>query len=694
MSNGISKGAPKGAIVGVDVGGTFTDLFHYDEARGSFRTAKVPSNRGDEAVGFLAGLQSFGPVAELGSIVHGTTVGTNALLERKGAKVGLITTAGFRDVLEMRRRDRRHTWGLWGDFVPVVDRDMRMEVAERTLADGTIRSEIDPEEVRACARRLAEQGAEALAIVFINAYANPANELAALEAAREVWPNANLECSSRILPEIREFERTSTTALNAYLQPVVGSYLAKLDNALAGEGFGGRFHIVQSNGGVMSTDTARRLPVRTALSGPAAGVIAAAAISKAAGFPNVITGDLGGTSFDVSLVVEGQTMLAAQTTIDFGLVVRTPMIEITTIGAGGGSIAGVDPGGMLQVGPESAGSRPGPVCYGQGNTRPTLTDANVLLGRINAERPIGGKLARLDVDTARTAIATHVAEPLGLDVMAAAEAVVRIANSKMAGAIRLVSIERGHDPAKFAAVPFGGGGALHVGALIKEVGLKAALVPRFPGVTSALGCVIADIRHDQVQTVNLPLAGIDAGSLDRRMVEEAGAARAVVESAGLSVERIDLVFELDMHYIGQTHTVAVPLPVSVENGTTGIDEATIRAAFERAYQASFSRLLPGVGAKIVNLRTAAIGRRPHFDLSALAPAAGTTVEGAHAGSRPVWFDGAWHETAVYNRLDLPVGAVIQGPAILEQPDATTVIDPDLSARVDGFGNVIVERSAR
>lgn len=686
-----SKGSNRGTIVGVDVGGTFTDLFHYDEARGSFRTAKVPSNRGDEAVGFLAGLQSFGPVAELGSIVHGTTVGTNALLERKGARVGLITTAGFRDVLEMRRRDRRHTWGLWGDFVPVVDRDLRLEVAERTLADGTIRTAVDPEEVRACARRLVEMGAEALAIVFVNAYANPANELAALEAARGVWPNANLECSARILPEIREFERTSTTALNAYLQPVVGSYLAKLDNALAGDGFGGRFHIVQSNGGVMSTETARRLPVRTALSGPAAGVIAAAAISRAAGFPNVITGDLGGTSFDVSLVVEGQTMLAAQTTIDFGLVVRTPMIEITTIGAGGGSIAGVDSGGMLQVGPESAGSRPGPVCYGQGNTRPTLTDANVLLGRINAERPIGGKLARLDVEAARTAIAKHVAEPLGLDPMTAAEAVVRIANSKMAGAIRLVSIERGHDPAKFAAVPFGGGGALHVGALIKEVGLKAALVPRFPGVTSALGCVIADIRHDQVQTLNLPLAGIDAAALDRRMVEEAAAARTVVETAGLSVERIDLVFELDMHYIGQTHTVAVALPVSVENGTTGVDEATIRAAFERAYQASFSRLLPGVGAKIVNLRTAAIGRRPHFDLAALAPAAGCTVEKAHTGARMVWFDGAWHETAIYNRLDLPVGAVIHGPAILEQPDATTVIDPDLDARVDGFGNVIVER---
>ena len=303
--------------------------------------------------------------------------------------------------------------------------------------------------------------------------------------------------------EIREFERTSTTALNAYLQPVVGSYLQKLQNALAGEAFDGRFHIVQSNGGVMSTDAARRFPIRTALSGPAAGVIAAAEIAKAAGFPNVITGDLGGTSFDVSLVVDGATSLAAQTTIDFGLVVRTPMIEITTIGAGGGSIAHVDAGGLLQVGPESAGSRPGPVCYGGGNERPTLTDANVVLGRINAERPIGGKLKALDVEASKRAIARHVGEPLGLGVMEAAEAIVRIADSKMAGAIRLMSIERGHDPARFAAVPFGGGGALHVSALIKDVGLKAALVPRYPGVTSALGCVIADIRHDQVQTLNM-----------------------------------------------------------------------------------------------------------------------------------------------------------------------------------------------
>lgn len=679
-------------IVGVDVGGTFTDLVRYDEATGEIRTAKVPSNRGDEAVGFLEGLQSFGPVAALHSVVHGTTVGTNALLERKGARVGLITTRGFRDVLEMRRRDRRHTWGLWGDFVPVVDRDMRLEVGERTLADGTIRQPVDPAEVREAAARLLEAGAEALAIVFVNAYANAANEASALAAARALWPNGHVTCSSQILPEIREFERTSTTALNAYLQPVVGDYLGKLDRALASQRFAGRFHVVQSNGGVMATATARRLPVRTALSGPAAGVIAAAAIAEAAGFPDVITGDLGGTSFDVSLVVGGRTALAAQTTIDFGLVIRTPMIEITTIGAGGGSIARVDAGGLLEVGPESAGSRPGPVCYGQGNDRPTLTDANVVLGRINAERPIGGKLARLDVEAARAAIETHVAQPLGLEVMAAAEAIVRVADARMAGAIRLVSIERGHDPGRFAAVPFGGGGALHAGALIRDVGLKAALVPRFPGVTSALGCIIADIRHDQVQTVNLALDGLDAAALDRRMVAEAGEARAVVEAAGLPIERIEVLFELDMHYLGQTHTVAVPLPVSVANGTTGIGEEIVRAAFEKAYQASFSRLLTGVPARIVNLRTAAIGRRPAFDLAALAPGSGTTLEAARRGTRPVWLAGAWHEAAVHARLELPVGAVIRGPAVLEQPDATTLVDPGLVARVDRFGNIIVERA--
>src|SRR5712671_3920619 len=394
----------RGAIVGVDVGGTFTDLFLLDAAAGSFRTAKVPSHRGDEAQGFLNGLQALGGVTTVASIVHGTTVGTNTLLERRGPKIGVITTRGFRDVLEMRRRDRRRTWGLWGDFVPIADRDMRVEVNERTLADGSIRTAVDGAEVRAAAKQLLDQGAQSIAIAFINAYANADNERRALAELRAVWPNEFVSASHEVLSEIREFERSSTTALNAYLQPVVASYLGKLDAALATQRFPGQLHIVQSNGGIMSTATARRLPVRTALSGPAAGVVAGAALAKASGFDNLITCDLGGTSFDVAVIANGKAAIAAQTTIEFGLVIRTPMVEITTIGAGGGSIAWVDRGGLLQVGPESAGSVPGPVCYGQGNTRPTLTDAQVVLGRINAQRPLGGELKSLDVEAAKRAI--------------------------------------------------------------------------------------------------------------------------------------------------------------------------------------------------------------------------------------------------------------------------------------------------
>jgi len=663
-----------------------------NEATGVARIVKVPSTRGQEALGFMNGVRRSGASADgIATIVHGTTVATNALLERKVARTGLITTRGFRDVLEMRRRDRPRTWGLRGGFEPVIARDLRLEVDERVLADGSVLVPVNAGQVREAVETLLKAGCEAVCLFFVNAYANPANEQTALRVVREHWPNDFVTAAAEILPEIREFERASTTALNAYLQPVVAGYLARLEGALAEERFGGRFHIVQSNGGIMSTATARRMPVRTALSGPAAGVIAAAAIARAAGFDNAITCDLGGTSFDVSVVAGGRMDLAAQATIDFGMVIRSPMIEITTIGAGGGSIAHVDRGGLLQVGPESAGSRPGPVCYGQGNDRPTLTDVNVVLGRINAERPIGGALARLDVEAAGEAIRRHVSDPLGLDVMAGAEAILRVANARMAGAIRLVSIERGHDPGRFVALPFGGGGALHVGALIREFGIKAALVPRYPCVTSALGCIIADVRHDQVRTLNLSLDTLDAAALAARMVEEAEAAQAVVAEAGLTVEGIETLFELDMHYAGQTHTVAVPLPVTLGPGTTGITAGIVRAAFEAAYSRAFTRLLPGLAVRIVTLRTAAVGRRPAFDLGMLAPGKDASMDKAARGTRQVWF-GRWQDAAVYARLDLPVDSVVRGPAILEQPDATIVVDPGLIARTDRFGNLIIERA--
>jgi N-methylhydantoinase A len=680
----------RGVIVGVDVGGTFTDLFLLDASAGRFLTAKVPSRRGDEAQGFLNGLNALGGAAAIASIVHGTTVGTNTLLERRGPKIGVITTRGFRDVLEMRRRDRRRTWGLWGDFIPIADRDMRVEVSERTLADGRVRAPIDPAEVQAAAKHLLDKGAESIALTFINAYANADNERRALAALRAVWPNEFVTASHEVLSEIREFERSSTAAINAYLQPVVASYIGKLETALASQRFAGQLHIVQSNGGIMSTATARKLPARTALSGPAAGVVAAVAIARASGFDDLITCDLGGTSFDVSVIAGGTVSIAAQTTIDFGLVIRTPMIEITTIGAGGGSIASVDRGGLLQVGPESAGSVPGPVCYGQGNTRPTLTDAQVVLGRINPARPLGGELKSLDVEAAKLAIAAHVGAPLGLDATTAAAAIVQVADARMAGAIRLVSIERGHDPARFVAIPFGGGGALHVGALIRQIGLKCALVPRFPGITSALGCVLADLRHDMVQTLNVMLDGLDAAALERRMHLAGREASAVIAAAGIAVERIDVQYELDMHYLGQTHTVAVPLPVALQRDGLGVSEGMVRSAFEAAYLASFSRLLPGLAMRIVSLRVAAIGRRPAFDFSVFAPGPSASLEKARMGSRPVWFDGGWRDTAVWARLDLPVDATVSGPAILEQPDATTVIEPGLAGRIDRLGNLIVE----
>jgi N-methylhydantoinase A len=684
-----------GVIIGVDVGGTFTDLFMLDPANRTFRTCKVPSHRGDEARGFLNALAALGRLdggiahrsIVPGSIVHGTTVGTNTILERRGPRIGVITTRGFRDVLEMRRRDRRRTWGLWGDFVPIAERDLRVEVNERTLADGTIRSRVDAAEVRGAARLLLEKGAESVAIIFVNAYANAENERAALAEVRALWPNEYASASHEVLAEIREFERFSTTALNAYLQPVVGSYLGKLEAALALPNATGKLHIVASNGGIMSTASARKLPVRTALSGPAAGVVAAAALAKAAGHDNVITCDLGGTSFDVCVIAGGKAAVGAQTSVDFGLVIRTPMIEITTIGAGGGSLACVDRGGLLQVGPESAGSLPGPACYGLGNTRPTLTDAQVVLGRINALRPLGGELKSLDVEAAERAIATHVAAPLAIGIPEAADAIVRVAEARMAGAIRLVSIERGHDPAKFIAMPFGGGGALHVGALIRQIGLKCAIVPRFPGITSALGCVIADPRHDAVQTVNLMLAGLDTAALERHMRVAGEQARAVIAAAGIPAERIVLVYELDMHYLGQTHTVAAALPVQ---GDVGVTEAMVRTAFEASYAASFSRALTGLPARIQSLRVTAVGRREAFDALIFAPAPTSSLAKARLGSRPVWFDGEWDETSIWARLDLPVGSAVAGPAILEQGDATIVIEPGLIGRTDALGNVVVE----
>ena len=382
-------------------------------------------------------------------------------------------------------------------------------------------------------------------------------------------------------------------------------------------------------------------------------------------------------------------MLSPQTSIDFGMVVRNPMIEITTIGAGGGSIAWVDKGGLLNIGPESAGSNPGPVAYGLGNTRPTVTDANVVLGRIDPDNPIGGKLDRLDVDAASQAIDDHVGTPLGLSTVEAAEAILKVANSRMAGAIRLVSIERGFDPKRFAFMPFGGGGALHTGAMLAEVGISRAIVPRYPGVTSAMGCVIADMRQDFVQTINSLVETLDETALGAFMQDHADQGMALLDAARTKFEARELSFELDMAYIGQTHTVSVPLTVDTVGGRiTPPTRAKIEEAFDTAYRATFGRLLQNGVRRILNLRSAVTGKRPKFDLSALAPSGAGSAE--PIDQRQVHFADSWHSTAIYDRLALPVGTVIKGPAILTQPDTTVLIEPNLQGRVDQFGNTIIE----
>lgn len=675
-------------VIGVDVGGTFTDILALDEISGTVKVAKTPSTRGDQSIGFLEGILSVTEdLSAVATVIHGTTVATNALLERKGAKTGIITTAGFRDVLEMRRRDRPQTWGLWGQFVPVVERQNRIEVAERTLADGTIRQAVNEQEVKAAAQTLLANGCLSVCLFFINGYANAKNEQVAAKILRAVWPNEHVSVATEILPEIREFERCSTATLNAYLQPPVANYLARLEDRIAEQKAESEILIVQSNGGVMSVESAKSLPIKTALSGPAAGVVAARQIASAAGFDNIITGDMGGTSFDVSLVADGQNMLTAQANIDFGMTIRVPMIEMTTIGAGGGSIAHIDETGLLEIGPESAGSDPGPACYGLGNTRPTVTDANLVLGRIDATNPIGGKQKSLDKQAAIAAIETNIAKPLGLDVYDAAEAIIKVANAKMGGAIRLISIERGYDPKLFAMMPFGGGGALHTGALMLDIGLGASVVPRYPGVNSALGCVMSDLRHDEVRTMNVLLDGLDCAELAQMIKEISLSSTKRVQNTKAKLASIDRIIELDMLYMGQSHSVAVPILEDPDKLTI----ASIGAAFDRAYAKAYSRPLTGIPIRILNLRLSMVGVRPAIDLQILAKGArADSVASCLISEQPIYADGAWHNGQIIDRLRLPEGAEIHGPALLVQPDATIYLDPFISATVDSFGNIIIK----
>jgi len=669
-------------LVGVDVGGTFTDLVLVDEATGEVRVAKVPTTVANQAAGVQAALARASASAdELKVIVHGTTTATNALLERKGARTGLITTRGFRDVLELGRRTRPTPYGLKGSFEALIPRDLRLEVDERVDAEGEVVVPLAEDQVREAARRLRAQGVEALVIHFIHSYLNDRHEHRAREIAAAEWPNAYVTAGAELLPEYREFERGTTAAINGFVQPVIDRYLRKLAGDLAAHGYRHELLVMQGNGGTMSVDVAARHAVSTLMSGPAAGVKAAAYTAMAAGHRNIISCDMGGTSFDVGVIRDGRPAITADKELGYGLPVRVPMIDIHTIGAGGGSIARVSSAGILQVGPESAGADPGSICYGRGGEEPTITDANLLLGRLNPAGLLGVHGAA-QLDSIREIFDRKIGAHLGLTPDEVASAIVRVANDKMAGAIRRVSLQRGHDPRDFALFAFGGAGPLHAVALARELAIPTVLVPARPGITSALGCLVADVRHDFVKTINQPVLRLDLGEARRILAAQVDEGRRLLASEGVEVETVSVGHEADMQFVGQTHVLTVAIP------KTDFAREDLMSAFEKADWERFEVELREMRAQVVSLRTAVIGRRRPVSLDGLialepVPAGGA----APAGRRRAWFDGDWHDTPIYQREQLAVGTELQGPAIVEQLDTTTVIEPGDRVRVDALGNL-------
>ena len=673
-------------VAGIDVGGTFTDLLLAEtgaDGAVSVRLAKVPTTADNQADGVLAAIEAAEvDPAGLDMLVHGTTATTNAVLERKTARVGLVTTEGFRDVLELGRRTRPKPYGLFGTFEPLVPRELRREVPERVLADGTVRTPLDEGAVRAAALSLLEAGCEALVIHFLHAYANPEHELRAGAIAREVWPNANITLGHALLSEFREYERGTTASVNAAVQPILGRYLHRLGGELRARGFARDLLVMSGNGGMVSAARAAEEAAKTVMSGPASGVMAAAATLAQSGLKDAITYDMGGTSTDVALIAGGVPEVSAELTIDYGLPIHLPMVDVRTVGAGGGSIASVNRAGMLQVGPESAGSQPGPIAYGRGGRRPTITDANLILGRLD---PGGLTAVRSGASLAdiRAAFARDLAEPLGMGVEEAAAAVVRLGNVHMTGAIRVVSLSRGHDPRGFALFAFGGAGPLHAVALARELGIPEVLVPARPGLTNALGCLVADLRQDRVNTLNRPLDGLDMAEVRAALEAQRDGALEAIATERTEVEDVTVLHGADMQFRGQTHLIRVPLP------RADVPREEAQALFEAAYFKRFQVRLPEIKAVLVNLVTSVIGRRRAFPLAALLdPAARrATLDEARIGRRPVYAEGGWREASVYAREALPLDARIEGPAVVQQIDATTVVEPGAAATVDAIGNL-------
>lgn len=667
-----------GLVAGVDVGGTFTDLVIFDPGTAKVSLAKVPTTLPNQAPGVLNAFEAAGAdLAAIDLIVHGTTTTTNAVLERQLAKTGLITTEGFRDVLELGRRTRPQAYGMHGAFTPIIPRDLRLEVPERMDARGEVVTPLDAAAVEKAALTLREMGCESLVIHFLHAYANPDHERRAAQIAAKVWPNDHITMGHSLLSESREYERGVTAAVNASVQPLLERYVARLAEQLKARGYGSDLLVMNGNGGMVSAALVSKEAVKTVMSGPASGVMAALATGRRAGMPNLLTYDMGGTSTDVAMIKDGRAPVSNEIEVEYAMPIHVPMVDVRTVGAGGGSIARVDASGILRVGPDSAGSTPGPICYGRGGTRVTISDANLILGRLPSDR--FGQAA----EAARAAMEDQIARPLGLSVEAAAEAVLRIANTHMAGAIRMVSISMGADPRDFALFAFGGAGPLHAVSLAAELAVPKVLIPARPGITNALGCVVADLRHDFVRTLNQPLDRVDFDTVHAILAEQEAEGRRLIGQEKIALTGITAEYSADMQFVGQTHLLRVPLP------GPNPERADLQQRFEAAYYARFRVDLPTIRANLVNLNVSVIGSRPEMDLSALIDPAGRRPAANPQGYRKVWFRG-WIETPVYWRDHLPIDLRLSGPAVIEQMDTTIIIDPGCTVTSDSDGNLIVE----
>jgi N-methylhydantoinase A len=693
----------RSARLGVDVGGTFTDLALWDDGRQRLAILKLPSVPHDPAEGILAGVRSITeregiPVSVLAFIAHGTTVATNALLEGKGARTALITTRGFRDLLEIARQKRPELYDLQRDKpTPLVPRDRRFEARERLLADGTVLEKLQRDDVRALVETLARidsepLGAEsstgsleAVAVCFLYSFLDPTHEQVVAAEIRERRPDWYVSLSSEISPEFREYERLSTTVLNAYLGPLISRYVRRFEDELSQLGSSRPPYINQSNGGIISVPTAARHPVRTLLSGPSAGVMGAAWAARAAGVASLITFDMGGTSTDVARVEGGEPVVVSERVIA-GYPVRIPTLDIESVGAGGGSIAWVDSGGALKVGPGSAGAEPGPACYGRGGDRPTVTDANVVLGRLSGSHLLDGAMP-LRPELAREAV-ERLASQLGLSPVDAARGILAVVQANMLSAIRVVSVRKGYDPRGYTMVAFGGAGPLHAAALARDLGIRQVLVPSAPGILCAVGLLVEPLRFDLVRTRVLTLDGLAVADVVRIFEEMETEAAAWLDHESVSPERRRFLRACDMRYLGQNFELTVR--ATARDGL--VDLAALGQDFFREHERVYGYAAADEPVQVVAYRLTALGEPEPPPLPRLAPAPGPDPTQARVGERLVWFDetAGFTPTPIYRRERLLAGHALSGAAIVEQMDSTTVILPGQTAVVDEHGNLLIQ----